>query len=134
MTRKGIEYDRRHRRLVRSVGRADQHSCVDCGRKAIDWSQVHGTNGEQDDHYEPRCRSCHRKYDMNDEVRKNISEARLNLMLHWPLCVWGHDKREPGNLMKSGRCAECNRSLKRARRKGMTLAEAMEKEGRVRVG
>lgn len=124
MTRKGIEYDRRHRAQFRREGKANQFFCVDCNRRAADWSQIHDTDGLSSDDYDPRCRSCHKLYDMTDDVRENISIAR-SLTKSWPICRWGHDRRLPGNTMKSGRCAECNREIKRAMRLGISRKEML---------
>jgi hypothetical protein len=57
------EYDRRHDMVRNTRGPAKLHPCHDCGGEAKDWSQIHGTDGEHPDHYAPRCRSCHSKYD-----------------------------------------------------------------------
>ncbi|WP_141898688.1 hypothetical protein [Paramicrobacterium agarici] len=66
-----------HRRLYRTRGKASSYSCVDCGRAAREWSY----NGKDEralfedfngtavaysldlNNYDPRCTSCHRKYD-----------------------------------------------------------------------
>lgn len=56
-------YHTRHRRVVRARGRASEHTCVDCGSAASDWSQIRGTDGESVDDYEPRCKRCHNLYD-----------------------------------------------------------------------
>lgn len=52
-----------HRRLTRYRGAAKQHSCVDCGEPARDWSWIHNTNPVCHENYEPRCRRCHVMYD-----------------------------------------------------------------------
>ena len=49
------------------------HACVDCGQPALDWSLRHdayptyedsdGRYALQVSSYEPRCRSCHTRYD-----------------------------------------------------------------------
>ena len=53
-----------HSNLYQISGKAAEYSCVDCGGQAKDWSQTHGTDGCDSEHYNPRCRSCHLKYDM----------------------------------------------------------------------
>lgn len=59
MTSKAI-----HQRLYRVRGKASQHPCIDCDAPARDWSWVHDTDGSDlDEHFVPRCCSCHRKYD-----------------------------------------------------------------------
>ena len=53
-----------HQRLRSHRGSASRHVCVDCGKPALDWSQTHGTTGlDLDNDYNPRCRSCHTRYD-----------------------------------------------------------------------
>jgi len=59
-----------HLRLRRQRGRADQHSCVDCGKRAAHWSYPHTTPTPGPmpysvnlSDYEPRCASCHRRLD-----------------------------------------------------------------------
>lgn len=66
-----------HRRLYRTRGKATEFACVDCGGPARDWSYNNADPAqlteERDgtpiaysldlDNYDPRCRSCHRKFD-----------------------------------------------------------------------
>lgn len=67
---------RRHTDLLLARGKASKHECVDCGRQALDWSQTHGTDGTNlHEHFRPRCRSCHKKYDYTDDQRQKISQA-----------------------------------------------------------
>jgi hypothetical protein len=56
-----------HSRIERQKGKAKEHDCVDCGDQAHDWSQIHESDEWEMDSYEPRCRSCHVKYDRNWE-------------------------------------------------------------------
>jgi len=56
-------YWARHDQVRKVRGTANRHLCIDCGEQARDWSQIHGTSGDLADHYQPRCRSCHMKYD-----------------------------------------------------------------------
>lgn len=62
-----------HKRLHRKHGAAKNYDCVDCGNQALDWSlkTEHEHTGNIED-YEPRCRSCHIKYDdpKNDRAEK----------------------------------------------------------------
>lgn len=67
-------YQARHLRL----GRAADRLCVDCQKPAEEWSYVGGCPQElhdknhqspyclHDDHYSPRCRRCHRRYDLQE--------------------------------------------------------------------
>lgn len=54
-----------HKRLYRKFGKASKHKCVDCGKKAQDWSNETGKYTDQLSDYKPRCRSCHVKKDKN---------------------------------------------------------------------
>lgn len=56
-------------------GKARDHDCVDCGKTAYDWSRDHDKDGEDPGDYDPRCRSCHLKYDYTDERRDKISAS-----------------------------------------------------------
>ena len=62
-----------HQRVVRKRGKASEHLCVDCGGQAYDWSLTHGENPQEFVSYEPRCRSCHLKYDYTDERRAKVA-------------------------------------------------------------
>lgn len=62
-----------HLRLKRCRGLASLQPCVDCGGRADDWSCRHDAQHLVDeqgryysldlDAYEPRCKSCHKRYD-----------------------------------------------------------------------
>ena len=57
-------YSARHQRLHAERGSAQQHPCVDCSGPALEWSQVTGSSGlDVYKDYQPRCRSCHMRYD-----------------------------------------------------------------------
>jgi hypothetical protein len=66
-----------HYRVRITRGSADQHACIDCGRQAIHWSQIRGTTGYDPSHYEPRCRSCHNKYDWDTLNVTKLSPAKV---------------------------------------------------------
>lgn len=73
-----------HKRLRRIHGPAREHICVDCGGPAAEWSYDHedanqimaNSNGSwfpyslDLNHYTPRCRSCHRRFDKSWEKRQ----------------------------------------------------------------
>lgn len=72
-------YQAAHLRVATSKGKASSHACIDCGARANDWSYVHDCPHElrqagrpaycaHVEHYEPRCRSCHRAYDRKDRA------------------------------------------------------------------
>jgi len=67
-----------HLRVAAARGRAKDHECVDCGEPACDWSYDHKDADEfvasagiakdlaystSPDHYQPRCRPCHKAFD-----------------------------------------------------------------------
>lgn len=66
-------YQSFHTRLRRDRGSAAEQRCVDCDQRAEEWSYDHQDPEElaQDgvrysvkpEHYQPRCRSCHRRLD-----------------------------------------------------------------------
>ena len=66
-------YSGMHQRLRSLKGDASEHTCVDCGSSAEEWSYdgldtdslTDGCKYSLDpDHYEARCKSCHRKHDL----------------------------------------------------------------------
>lgn len=52
-----------HKRLYRKYGKASQFVCVDCKKKANDYSNENGNYTDDIKDYKPRCRSCHLKKD-----------------------------------------------------------------------
>lgn len=72
-------YQAAHLRVASIKGPARDRRCIDCDAPADDWSYVHGCDDERQrqgespycihsDHYEPRCRPCHRAYDRKEVV------------------------------------------------------------------
>lgn len=71
------DYRTAHRRVVSERGKAIAHNCVDCSGPAAEWSYDHADEAELEevrrgrtlkysafpDHYDPRCRPCHIKFD-----------------------------------------------------------------------
>lgn len=55
--------EERHYAVRKARGRASEYVCTDCPERAKEWSHIHGTEGDLPEHYEPRCRSCHARYD-----------------------------------------------------------------------
>jgi hypothetical protein len=75
-----------HKRLLRSRGPASEFDCVDCGGSAREWSydgldpdELIGTAGPGApvaysldlEHYEPRCVSCHRRFDHTGDRQRD---------------------------------------------------------------
>ncbi len=87
------EYKKAHAAVHRARGKARDQDCVDCGKQALDWSHKHDSEPTDPQNYEPRCRSCHKKYDgapesmagnkraakpRSEHSRRNISIAAMN--------------------------------------------------------
>lgn len=85
-----IGYVGAHARVRRARGKASQHVCVSCGTVADDWAYDHADPDQQWDdyygtplaysadvgHYQPMCRSCHRKFDMEAGHDSRIHHVR----------------------------------------------------------
>lgn len=64
-------YQTLHTRVKVERGLATKHNCIDCGKPAKEWSQKEETSGlNLYDHYDPRCISCHHKYDKLNQGEK----------------------------------------------------------------
>lgn len=61
-----------HMRVRYARGPARAQACVDCGSPARDWSRRHGAHPMDPRNYDPRCRSCHWRY---DGTVKNLAGA-----------------------------------------------------------
>ena len=70
-------YGAKHLRVYRALGWAWQRQCVDCGERARDWSQLHGTDGLSLDDYLPRCRKHHRIYDADSYRGERNGQTKL---------------------------------------------------------
>lgn len=69
------KYGAAHARVREKHGPVTDHTCIDCGATAREWSYNHTDPNEliddrfgvpysaSPDHYSPRCISCHRKFD-----------------------------------------------------------------------
>lgn len=69
-----VTYGGIHQRVKRDRGVPSEHRCIDCGKQAQDWSYDHADLDELTsekgapysahiEHYQPRCKSCHRIFD-----------------------------------------------------------------------
>lgn len=56
-------YKTMHRRLARERGKATEFTCIDCAKPAHEWSFNNVGQRSNVDHYDPRCRPCHRRFD-----------------------------------------------------------------------
>lgn len=64
-----IKYGRKHKRIIEQKGKASDYKCVgdginSCNKQARHWSNVDHLYSLDPDNYQPRCVSCHRKYDI----------------------------------------------------------------------
>ena len=77
--RADVGYKSRHRQVAAARGKASTYFCVDgCGRRAHDWSQIHGTDPANPASYAPRCRKCHHAYDIALRARgEGITSSKL---------------------------------------------------------
>ena len=69
-----------HTRLYRSRGYAREHSCVGCGRQALDWAYQYSAGPDElvsptgrrysnsMDDYAPMCRKCHMTFDREKDL------------------------------------------------------------------
>jgi hypothetical protein len=73
-----VSYQAAHDRVRAAKGSASGYLCADCGKQAEQWSYIHDSPDERwmpdafgvlrrisgdPANYEPRCRSCHVRYD-----------------------------------------------------------------------
>lgn len=76
-----VSYIGAHDRIRTSRGPASEHTCVDCGRQALDWSYIYGDENEKwepkkgpystnPEFYAPRCRDCHTAFDHKRSPRR----------------------------------------------------------------
>lgn len=69
-----------HKRLRNWMGPANLYHCVDCGKKAHDWSMDNDTDGTHTNDYLPRCKSCHNIYDGKTKL-KEIDVIKIKTLL-----------------------------------------------------
>jgi hypothetical protein len=90
-----VTYDGMHNRVSRERGPASQHTCVACGEQADHWAYDHGDPDQlcqqwgkekgrvfpsSIEYFEPRCRSCHIRWDAQD--RKLTPKRAVSLFHH----------------------------------------------------
>jgi hypothetical protein len=66
--KENVKYSALHYRVRIDRGNAKDHTCIDCGEQAAEWSTIRDTDGTDNSHYEPRCVKCHRAYDNQDRI------------------------------------------------------------------
>lgn len=83
---KRAHYKRLHARLHHKRGSANLTGpCIDCGALNSEWSQKHGTSGEDAySDYEPRCRKCHLRYDNPKASERRVrGRVEYQYQLSW---------------------------------------------------
>lgn len=60
-----VSYINLHTWVRRHKGKASEYKCIDCKKMANQWSNIDGKYKRELDNFQPRCRSCHKKYDLN---------------------------------------------------------------------
>lgn len=101
-----LSYDGAHAQVRRQCGVATDYECVDCGGPATDWSYDNADERELTDRatgctysadvgrYQPRCRSCHRRWDWahrrRDRPPLDPEQARMHYRDGWGLRQVGH--------------------------------------------
>jgi hypothetical protein len=80
-----ITYEAAHIRVKQAKGPAAEWPCIDCGEPAAEWSYDHADNVEyvcskryvlysiDPQRYQPRCRTCHKRHDMN---RRGVADSK----------------------------------------------------------
>lgn len=110
MSKQDSAYYKRHRRVYKERGKARDYACAwDCGAQAREWAQIHGTDGESSDHYQPMCNKCHAKYDdkWNKAQRAKVSESTKRVWANSPerkqaMSVNPHRSRGASRLAQGG--------------------------------
>lgn len=114
-----VGYVAAHNRVRRLRGRAHEHQCCDCGSPATEWSYMHNDPSElisdqgtsagclyslNPDCYAPRCRRCHRRFDL---VHGNASNRKLRSH-----CKHGH-LLVAENVYSDRACKSCRKARAR---------------------
>lgn len=71
-------YSTKHQRVYRVKGKASLYLCGICEESlAQEWSQIHGTTGNNPKDYWPLCCSCHQQYDnhWDESARKKVADT-----------------------------------------------------------
>lgn len=65
------KYHANHKRVYRARGKARDQMCVRCGKQALEWAQLHDTDGSDSyAHFIPLCKLCHHEYDNKAEAAR----------------------------------------------------------------
>ena len=82
-----VGYGTAHWRVRRSKGPANWYPCIDCGGEATEWSYNFMADSDERRegalfysvnpvHYEPRCNSCHKRFDTADVRSLYVGNAQ----------------------------------------------------------
>ena len=63
----------KHQWIVKINGKAKLHKC-ECGKQAMDWSNIDHKYKRKEEDYTPRCRRCHRQFDIKNNNYKNYDK------------------------------------------------------------
>lgn len=98
-----VGYGARHRRVHAARGSAKKQACIECGKRAEVWAQIHGTDGMDVMDYQPMCQACHLTYD-GIKGSKRSAETRAKMSAY-------HSNRTPEHR---ARMIEAHRGAKRS--------------------
>jgi hypothetical protein len=124
-------YMKAHDLVTKQYGPAREYDCVDCGKPARDWSFNYSADVEVETTargapysfdpaaYEPRCSSCHMRYDMAQDERvkeamtrgqRRGNETQARLRATDP--EWAENEREKKRAAahRKRACLECRLS------------------------
>lgn len=129
-----VGYRGLHARLVRDFGVASDHSCVDCGGRADDWSYDNADPSEliqmidgkpwsyslDPDHYAPRCATCHIRLDRSTGA--SVYDVRIRA--DKSLCAHGHVLTAANTYVNGKRrvCRTCRNEAEVLRRARLKVA------------
>jgi len=74
------EYRAVHYLLRKNNGKANVCESKDCNGKSLNFDYALKKGREYSDNpkdYIQLCKSCHRKYDFNEDIRKKLSKAKI---------------------------------------------------------
>lgn len=93
-----------HRRVRRIKGKASEYKCVGdgtntCDRQAREWSNKDHLYSLNPNDYQPRCYSCHKKYDiiLRKNKKQQILLNTLQNILDIKLCLFKVNRSKQGN-------------------------------------
>jgi len=74
-----VGYSALHEWISVNWGKAREYFCK-CGEQALDWANLDGVYERSRKHWEPKCRSCHKKFDKADtsKAREALKNKRQN--------------------------------------------------------